>query len=357
MVIKTSNNLNSKYLRDLKILLIAISLFFIIEVLLYLILSPQLYSEYSKYSSIIFFIIIWLIATNILATLLYRKIKKENEKTALQVRSLINYISIFFLIIFILYKIGVDPSLLIASGAFGGLIIGLAAQPVLQNFFAGLIILGGRIIEPGDEVRILTSQIPYQPLAFPPYKVFSKDFLYVGYRGTVIEVGIFFSKILLETGELLTVQNYTILSAGVVNYSKSSSDENIYKKLKIRFEFDQRVKPSEVFRLLERVLKNKGDFEYYIEEVSDKGYYIVCIEGRIDETKYKYIKSEILRKLIEFNSKKIDELKEREKMMEVKVKEKLSLELKPSDSKNSNQEKQEKTNEEQKDQLGIQEEK
>ncbi|MEM5820954.1 MAG: mechanosensitive ion channel family protein [Candidatus Aenigmatarchaeota archaeon] len=311
------------YLKNFVLIFIIILLFIATEFSFNYLFNSEVYKEYSKYAFIVFVSVIWIFASRVIAEFLYRRSKVENEKLALKIRTLVHYVSIFFLILFILYQIGVDPSLLIASGAFGGLIIGLAAQPILQNFFAGLIILGGRIIEPGDEIRIVTPQIPYQTIFLPPYKVFSRDFLHIGYRGTVIEVGIFYSKILLESGELLIVQNYTILSSGIINYTKSTSDENVYKKLKIRFEFDQRVQPEEVFRFLKKILKNKGDLEYYIEEVSDKGYYIVCIEGKIDENKYKYIKSDILKKLIEFNSKKIDEIKEREKMIEIKVKEKL----------------------------------
>jgi len=50
--------------------------------------------------------------------------------------------------------LGVSPEVALAGGAFSGLIIGLGAQPILGNFFAGLVVLLTGFVKAGDEIRV-----------------------------------------------------------------------------------------------------------------------------------------------------------------------------------------------------------
>lgn len=49
-----------------------------------------------------------------------------------------------------------SPTALIAGAAFSGLVLGLALQPTLGSFFAGILLLVSGAIRPGSQVRILT---------------------------------------------------------------------------------------------------------------------------------------------------------------------------------------------------------
>jgi small-conductance mechanosensitive channel len=55
--------------------------------------------------------------------------------------------------------IGLQLRQLLVGGAITGIIIGLAAQPVLGNLFAGLVLLFARPYLPGQRVRVMSGAI------------------------------------------------------------------------------------------------------------------------------------------------------------------------------------------------------
>ncbi|MCW3842462.1 mechanosensitive ion channel family protein [Micromonospora yasonensis] len=55
--------------------------------------------------------------------------------------------------------VGVELSQLLVGGAITGIILGLAAQPVLSNLFAGLVLLFARPYVPGQRVRVMSGAI------------------------------------------------------------------------------------------------------------------------------------------------------------------------------------------------------
>jgi small-conductance mechanosensitive channel len=55
--------------------------------------------------------------------------------------------------------VGLELSQLLVGGAITGIILGLAAQPVLGNLFAGLVLLFARPYVPGQRVRVMSGAI------------------------------------------------------------------------------------------------------------------------------------------------------------------------------------------------------
>jgi hypothetical protein len=55
--------------------------------------------------------------------------------------------------------VGLELSQLLVGGAITGIILGLAAQPVLSNLFAGLVLLFARPYVPGQRVRVMSGAI------------------------------------------------------------------------------------------------------------------------------------------------------------------------------------------------------
>jgi hypothetical protein len=55
--------------------------------------------------------------------------------------------------------VGLQLRQLLVGGAITGIVIGLAAQPVLGNLFAGLVLLFARPYVPGQQVRVLSGAI------------------------------------------------------------------------------------------------------------------------------------------------------------------------------------------------------
>lgn len=92
--------------------------------------------------------------------------------------------------------LGVGLQHLLVGGAVTGVILGLAAQPVLGNLFAGLVLLFARPYIPGQHVRVLSGA-----LGGPHY-------------GTIISAGLLYT--ILETSEgPLNIPNSALLASAV----------------------------------------------------------------------------------------------------------------------------------------------
>jgi Mechanosensitive ion channel len=92
--------------------------------------------------------------------------------------------------------IGVDLSRLLVGGAVTGVILGVAAQQVLGNFFAGLVLQFTRPFVPGDYVKIRAGALggPHQ--------------------GSVVSMGLIFT-VMDSTDGLLNIPNSAILAGAV----------------------------------------------------------------------------------------------------------------------------------------------
>ena len=92
--------------------------------------------------------------------------------------------------------VGVQLRQLLVGGAITGIIIGLAAQPVLGNLFAGLVLLFARPYVPGQQVRVLSGAINGPHV------------------GVIISAGLLYT--ILETSDgPLNIPNSTLLGSAV----------------------------------------------------------------------------------------------------------------------------------------------
>ncbi len=251
---------------------------------------------------------IWIYITKSIALYYYNVYKEENKTLALEIKSAIQIVSFFLLTIYALIYFNISITYILASSTILGIIVGFALQPILSNFFAGILLLLSGSLKPGDEIRILNVNIPYHLSFLPPYKFFSRDFLYIGYRGIVYEVSLLFTKILLKTGEVIIVPNNVILNGAIINYSISKKESEL-KEIKIRFEVPQILDPETTLKDVEKIVEKYGKLNVYIDEVSEKDYYIISIEGNLDYNNYREIKSEILKELIKYKNIKMKEIK------------------------------------------------
>lgn len=186
-----------------------------------------------------------------------------------------------------------SPTALLASAAFSGLVLGLALQPTLGSFFAGILILVSGAIRPGSQVRIMTWHIPFQWAMNPGYKYFSPDQIYAGYMAEVMEIGLFFTTVVTEEGQTMKIPNTIIATdAAVVTYTSRDYFFNV------RYEFPIRFDPAEVLEKVKGLVSSYPMVDCFINEQSDKQYYIVKIVLNAREKDHALIKSEILTKLI-----------------------------------------------------------
>jgi small-conductance mechanosensitive channel len=186
-----------------------------------------------------------------------------------------------------------SPTALLAGAAFSGLVLGLALQPTLGSFFAGILILVSGEIRPGNQVRILTWHIPFQWAFNPGYKYFSPDQIYAGYMAEVIEIGLFFTTILTEEGQTMKIPNTIIATdAAVITYTNKDYIFNV------RYEFPNKFDPELVLGRMHKELKDFPVLHVYINEQSDKEFYIVKVVLNAKEKDHAALKSEILSRFI-----------------------------------------------------------
>ncbi|MFP3317169.1 MAG: mechanosensitive ion channel family protein [Candidatus Nanopusillus sp.] len=231
----------------------------------------------------------------------YNKYKHIDKYFSIALRNIIRVIGYFIIIIFVLSYFNVGLEYVLASSTIIGIIAGLALQPVLSNLFAGILLLLSGSFKPGDEVRILTYDIPYTILNSPGYKYFSREFLHLGYKRIIYEISLFFTKIILDTGEILLIPNNVLLSGGIINYSETLRESN-EKFMSMRFELPQKIDPDKAINDIKNILSKYNNFEVYLDEQSDKDYYILLMEGKVNIDNYKKVKSEILKELIKYKN-------------------------------------------------------
>jgi small-conductance mechanosensitive channel len=137
--------------------------------------------------------------------------------------NVLRFMGLLLAFLVFLYFFRVDGAILLLGGSVGGIVLGFAAQKTVENVFAGLLILISRNIEIGDRIRLVSSTLPQTALTFPSYKFYSYDYLIQGYSGVVEGIGIFFTKVRLDSGLIITIPNSIFLSSGVVNITKTKT--------------------------------------------------------------------------------------------------------------------------------------
>jgi small-conductance mechanosensitive channel len=127
--------------------------------------------------------------------------------------------------------------------------------------------------------------------------ILSRDFIEQGIEGVVIEIDIFFSRILLDNGREIRVPNYILLESSVIDYSSKFSKEFI---VNVRVEFP--LNKLDLERVEEQITEILRGFEIvegpYISEQSDKEHVIISLRVKSDIENWKKVKSEVLKRLL-----------------------------------------------------------
>jgi len=169
--------------------------------------------------------IIFRILINAFANVLERNLEKKNAKPLLFLISVLSY---FVIILAVLASLGIDLSSVILGSAFGSVIIGLAAQQVLSNLFAGILIIWNKPFVLGEYVEINTWQYSFLMPTIPP-KFFSKDEFLASIKGVVDEITIFYTVIKRNDETIVKLPNSIVIQALIVTHTENRLDN-------IRFE-------------------------------------------------------------------------------------------------------------------------
>ncbi len=102
---------------------------------------------------------------------------------------------------------GVSVESIFLGSAFVGIVLGLAAQTVLANVFAGLLLVVANPFRPGDRVSFISSSYG----AFAPS--YPHEMLYPSYSGTVEDVELLYTVLRLDAGGVAKIPNSVVLGA------------------------------------------------------------------------------------------------------------------------------------------------
>ncbi len=113
-----------------------------------------------------------------------------------------------------LFKLaGVSLESIFLGSALAGIVLGLAAQTVLANVFAGLLLVVADPFRPGDRISLVSSS--YGAI-WPSYP---HEMMYPTYSGTVEDVGLIYTLLRLDSGSSAKVPNSVVIGALVVHTS------------------------------------------------------------------------------------------------------------------------------------------
>jgi len=261
------------------------------------VLPEEFHKAYLTYFNIVralTIIVLGALALELVASVITRRLKHLGREVYL-IRNVILVIGYIVLGLMVLAVFEVTGISAVAGATVSGLVIGLGLQPILANLFAGLIILGTGFLRPGTEVKI-SGGLPLSAVTFPAYKMFSRDEFMPTLRGVVMEVGLLHTKILSDSGELVKIPNNMAFSNSVVMEEKEES-----KTVRVRYEFPVEYDPDMVLARLQNALsKDFQDFKIYVEEQSDKKYYIVLVLARTPpDVKVRDYRSKLLKQMIQ----------------------------------------------------------
>jgi MscS family membrane protein len=163
------------------------------------------------------------------------------KKTKPVRKSLINFFIKVFKVFVVVVGIGMfakkwdyDISVLMTTMGLGGLAFALAAKGVLENFFAGLLILTNNPFEYGDSID--TGSV----------------------EGTVVEVNLITTIVRTFDNALITIPNSTIVNSNIKNWSRRRMGRRI--KMFVGVEYSTPKKSLElVIEEIQEMLKNHPD--------------------------------------------------------------------------------------------------
>ncbi|MGH2639880.1 MAG: mechanosensitive ion channel family protein [Rhabdochlamydiaceae bacterium] len=177
------------------------------------------------------------------------------------------------LIVVVFGLLGFNLTSALIGAGFLGIVLGLAAQQVLGNIFAGILLLGSRPFEIGERLTIVTSTYGLLGQSYP------HEHLLNGFTGVVEDVGIFFTKVRFDDGTPAVFPNSSIIGALIVNHSRVSE-----RSTRVRMNLDVRIDYS-TFKsnLLELINKEQnamidpGKSKVEIVDIGTATYQIVVI--------------------------------------------------------------------------------
>jgi small-conductance mechanosensitive channel len=155
-------------------------------------LSPLIPSWAVTYIEIAIFLIIGYFFIEIVSNLAFQMTSTYFGNTAHSVKILIRIASAIVITAIVISYLSSDPLIAASITTVTGLVIGFASQSLIGNLIAGLYLASTRPFKVGDNITVF------------------------GNTGLIYEIGLLYSRLLSDTGDIIIASNNSLVSATVI---------------------------------------------------------------------------------------------------------------------------------------------
>ena len=168
----------------------------------------RLFHRLLSLAGVICFVLAAVILLNILSegvkkTIIYRHLGEGRAASLQFLIRTIGYLTILFVT---LGRIGVPVGHILLGSALLGIILGVAAQQALANFFASIVLIVAHPFEVGQDITLVSGALGGK------------------YEGTVKDIGLTHTKLRQDNGEIVELPNSTILVGGAITVHKHKKE-------------------------------------------------------------------------------------------------------------------------------------
>lgn len=163
-----------------------------------------------------------------------KKLKKKQIGFIMVFEKIINVLIYFLAIIFILQAVGISITPLVASLGVGGLVIGLALQPTLSNYFSGLYVVAEGFIKPDDYIELDN-----------------------GLRGYIVNVGWRNTIVRLWNNNLVMIPNSKIADSMITNYNEPKNNSSFIVECGVAYNTDLKKAEKIALEAANKIQKKK----------------------------------------------------------------------------------------------------
>ena len=138
-----------------------------------------------------------------------RKLSSENlgDARGAGLSLLVTVIGYLLVLITLLSALGVNPAGLLLGGAITGVVLGIAAQQTLSNFFAGIVLLVNRPVVVGEEVVMRSGPLGGE------------------FNGRVTDMSLFYVKLETDQGPV-SLPNAAVLASAIGPGARAPKEED-----------------------------------------------------------------------------------------------------------------------------------
>lgn len=168
------------------------------------VLQPIVPTQYLLYLQVSEVIVVGYFTIQIFSTIAYRLALAHSTLTANSIKSLVRIVGAIIVIAFIISYLSQNPVIAASISTISGVVIGFAASNLIGNAIAGLYLAIARPFRIGDNIRVF------------------------GQSGTVIEIGLLYTRLTLETGpDEMLVSNSSMVTTWLVLVKNAASGASI----------------------------------------------------------------------------------------------------------------------------------